>query len=192
MPRRGTGRAPPGSTSTRSTRPTWRPSPRRRPISLAWHERALALAAASADPRARRWRGSLYHNLGWTYLDAGRPGDALAAFEAALACREEAGRLPEVRLARWAVARALRAAGRVAAALAAQQALLAEAAALGAPDGYVCEEIGECLLALGRAAEARPYFARAAAALAADLAGSEPDRLARLRALGAESDAAPA
>jgi hypothetical protein len=38
---------------------------------------------------------------------------------------------------------------------------LAELDALGETDGYVLEEIAECLLALGRGDEARPLFARA-------------------------------
>ena len=48
------------------------------------------------------------------------------------------------------------------------------------------EELGECLLALGRADDARPFFARAAERLGADawLAAHEPDRLDRLRRLG--------
>ena len=48
------------------------------------------------------------------------------------------------------------------------------------------EELGENLLALGQAEAARPYFARAYTELAQDpwLAESEPERLARLQALG--------
>ena len=36
---------------------------------LAWNLRALAHAEASTQPRAGRWRGSLYNNIGWTYFD---------------------------------------------------------------------------------------------------------------------------
>ena len=46
-------------------------------------------------------------------------------------------------------------------ALAEQQALAAELEAEGEVDGYVDEELAECLLALGRGDEARPYFSRA-------------------------------
>jgi hypothetical protein len=38
---------------------------------LAWNQRALELAQASPDPDARRWRASLFNNLGWTYHDRG-------------------------------------------------------------------------------------------------------------------------
>ena len=56
----------------------------------------------------------------------------------------------------------------------------------GAGDGYVEEEIGECLLALGRVDEAKPYFARAYTRLTQDdyLVKHEGARLERLRSLG--------
>jgi len=34
---------------------------------LAWNQRALAVAEASSSSRAKKWLGSLYNNLGWTY-----------------------------------------------------------------------------------------------------------------------------
>ncbi|MCA9972531.1 MAG: hypothetical protein KC425_20055, partial [Anaerolineales bacterium] len=69
-----------------------------------------------------------------------------------------------------------------------QRALLAEYAAVGEADGFVHEEIAECLLALGDAAAARPHFA-AAHRLLAPLGWVEADRLARLAALAAEDAA---
>ena len=153
----------------------------------AWHRRALDLADTSPDPAARRWRGSLWNNIGWARFEAGDLDGALAAFETALAVRREQGQPSETRVAEWCVARCLRALGRPTEALAIQERLAAEAAAVGDPDdGYVAEEIGECLLAMERGEEARPAFARAAALLGADawLAEHEPDRLERLRRLG--------
>jgi hypothetical protein len=52
-------------------------------------------------------------------------------------------------------------------------------------DGYVFEEIGECLLALNRMKEAQPYFAEAYQLLSQDtsLAEQESARLERLRQL---------
>ena len=70
--------------------------------------------------------------------------------------------------------------GRVAEALAIQERLAAETAAAGdRDDGYGVEEIGECLLALGREDDARPWFTRAAELLGSDafLAEHEPDRI---------------
>ena len=152
-----------------------------------WHERALGLAEASPEPAARRWRGSLWNNIGWARFDAGDLDGALAAFETALAARREQGGPREVRVAEWCLARCVRALHRSAEALAIHERLAAEAAAAGEPEsGFTAEEIGECLLDLGRSEEARPYLARAAGLLAADpwLAEHEPDRIARLRRLG--------
>lgn len=152
-----------------------------------WHERALELADTSPDPAARRWRGSLWNNIGWARFDAGDLEGALAAFETALAARQERGQAKETRIAEWCIARCIRALGRPAEALALQERLAAETAAAGVPEsGFGADEIGECLLDLGRAGEARPYLARAAELLGADawLVEHEPDRIARLKHLG--------
>jgi tetratricopeptide (TPR) repeat protein len=152
-----------------------------------WHERALGLAEASPEPAARKWRGSLWNNIGWARFGAGDLVGALAAFETALDARREQGLPKAVRVAEWCHARCIRALGRPAEALAIHERLAAETAAAGEPEsGFAAEEIGECLLDLGRSAEARPYLARAAGLLGADpwLADHEPDRIARLRRLG--------
>lgn len=152
---------------------------------LAWNLRALELAERSQQPAARRWRGSLYNNLGWSYHALGQHDRALEQFELALAAREQAGQAEAIRVARWCVGRGLRALGRYAEALALQQALAAELASADVPDGYVFEELGENLLALGEGVAARAQFAAAYAELSGDawLAEREPERLARLRAL---------
>jgi tetratricopeptide (TPR) repeat protein len=156
---------------------------------LAWNLKALKLAETSADPRARRWLGSLYNNLGWTYHGQEQHDRALELFEKALRFREAQGQPRETRIARWCVARALRSLGRLDEALALQRALLDELEASGEKDGYVFEELGECLLALGQPEAARPYFALAHAALSQDpwLAEDEPARLERLKMLGGVS-----
>ena len=155
----------------------------------ALNERAIAMAEAAADPRARQWLASLYNNLGWTRLDAGQADEALRLFELALAERQKRDQPRETAIARWAVARALRATGRVEEALAAQVQLAADNANDGVDDPYVDEEIGECLLALDREIEARPHLARAAEGLAADtwMAEHESARIARLRELAGQT-----
>lgn len=155
---------------------------------LEWNLRALALAEAATGDRARRWRGSLLNNIGWTYHAAGDFAAALAYLERALAARREQGQEGEVRIARWCVARVQRDLGRPDEALAEQRALLAEYEALAEPSGYVFEEIGECLILKGDAAAARPYFAEAYRLLSADpwLATEEPARLERLLRLAGE------
>jgi uncharacterized protein YbaP (TraB family) len=153
---------------------------------MAWTHRALGAALAAKDPQARRWEASLTHNLGWALHDAGRHDEALQHFRAALAARERDGARPQrIREARWTVARELRALARHDEALALLRALDAELATAGESDGFVPEEIAENLLALGRADEARPFFAQAHAQLSQINTVERPDdaRLARLLAL---------
>ena len=153
-----------------------------------WNGVALDLARTSPDPRAQRWKGSLLNNLAWTFFDQGDREQAHSLFQEALAFREQEGKQPELDVARWCVARSLRALGRVDEALAAQRALQADKEARGQPeDGFIPEEIGECLLALGRPDEARPYFARASALLSQDpwLVEKDAERLARLARMAA-------
>ncbi|MCR9216023.1 MAG: tetratricopeptide repeat protein [bacterium] len=151
-----------------------------------WTRRAIEMAEASSDPKARRWRGSLLNNLGWTRFEAGDATEALRCFQAALEVRIETGSPEGVRIARWSVARAQRELGRVVEALEAQRALEREYAEANESSGYVHEEIGECLLVLGRGTEARGHFRVAHRELSRDpwLVEREPDRLDRLNRLG--------
>lgn len=152
---------------------------------LDWNLQALRLAETTGEPRARRWQASLYNNIGWTYHDQGRYSEALECFEKALLCRQETGDQPEIRVARWCVARCLRSLGRGAEALAILRELEAEHTASGEPDGYVYEELAECLAQMHDPA-ARSYFALAYDQLSRDpwLAEREPERLERLKVLG--------
>jgi tetratricopeptide (TPR) repeat protein len=151
---------------------------------------AIARVEQSSDPRVRRWLAPLHNNLGWAHHDRGEYAQALAAFERAVPLYEARGNPAHVLVARWAVARALRSLGRCDEALAAQRALLAAHAAAGSEDGFVHEEVAECLLALGRGDEAPAHFREAYRLLSRDpwLTRDEPARLARLRQLGQERE----
>jgi tetratricopeptide (TPR) repeat protein len=153
---------------------------------LAWNLRALELAERSADQRARNWRGSLYNNIGWTYHDAGRYEDALTVFEKALEQCKAQGKAREIRIANWCIGKTLRSLGRLTEALDIQRRLLSEIKVAGDPDGYVNEELAECLFALGHDEEAQGHFARAYVVLSQDawLVEQEGDRLQRLKELG--------
>ena len=154
--------------------------------SLNLNLRAIQLAESSTDERARNWLCSLYNNIGWSYHDMGEYVSALDAFEKAEACRRAKGSVKETRIAVWCVARALRSLNRVEEALSKQMMLKAEFESAGESDGFVFEEIAECLLALKRLEEARPYFSKAHEMLVKDafLVEREPERLARLKKLG--------
>jgi tetratricopeptide (TPR) repeat protein len=153
--------------------------------SLWWNERAMEVAEASNHPRAKGWLGSLYNNTGWTYHDMGNYERALTLFEKGLAWREERHDTIATQIAKWTVARTLRSMGRVEEALEKQRVLHEENKAMDRPDPYVSEEMGECLLALGHAAEAQPHFARAYEALSQDewLKDKDPERIERLKTL---------
>jgi len=151
---------------------------------LAWHLKALSLAEGATDSRARDWRASLYHNIGWTYFDAGDATQALDFWQKALALRERMGDAGRTRVAKWTVARGYRAVGRLDDAERIQKALVTEFDAIGEPDGYVFEELAEIAVARGDAVAAKPWAAKAHAALKddPDVANDAP-RIARIAAM---------
>jgi len=159
---------------------------------LDWNLKALALAEGASDARARGWRASLYHNIGWTYFDAGDPAKALDFWQKALALRETTGNADRIRVAKWTVARGYRAMGRLDDAEKIQRALVVELDAIGERDGYVYEELAEIALARGDAAAAQPWAAKAHALLKddPDVANDAP-RLARLAAIASGPSQSP-
>lgn len=130
---------------------------------LAWNDFAIDLAEASDKPAARRWLPALYNNQGWTYHDRGDFQKALTLFEKGRDLRIALkGNAQGIRVARWCVGRALRSLQRLDEALAMQRKLLADyKAAEITEQGFVHEEIGECLWAQGKQAAARPFLATA-------------------------------
>ena len=153
---------------------------------LRWNEIAMEAAEASHDSRAKEWLGALYNNTGWTYHDAGEFQRALECFEKGLAWRVERNDPVTTRIAKWSVARALRSLERTSEALDMQRSLLAELESAGTKDGYLYEELAECLLILGKADDARPFFNLAYHELSKDawLKENEADRLDRLQRFG--------
>lgn len=153
--------------------------------SLDWNLRAIQMAEFSADEKARGWLGSLYNNTGWSYHDMGDYESALKIFEKAESYFGEVRREDRLRIAKWTVARCLRSLKRIEEALSNQLALKAEFDSIGGSDGYVDEEIGECLLFLNRGNEAKPYFAKAYELLSQDewMMANEPERMKRMKEL---------
>jgi tetratricopeptide (TPR) repeat protein len=147
--------------------------------------RAIQLAESSTQGRAQGWLGSLYNNMGWTYHDMGDFESALEMFEKAEAFRRSRNDANATRVATWAVARCLRSLNQIKDALSKQLELEEEFESVNETDGYVFEEIGECLLLLDRKEEARPYFAKAYEVLSQDgfLVANEAERLERLKQL---------
>lgn len=108
---------------------------------LGLNQRALEVARASTEQRARDWDASLLNNIGMTYADAGDFEAALASFEEALAARERIGDPGSIRVARWMIGWSLRNLGRLDEARAVQEALKAELDEIGDTDQYVDEEL---------------------------------------------------
>lgn len=148
--------------------------------SIRWGETALKMAAKSKDDRAKRWRGSLLNNLAWTYHDKGDYSKALKTFKEAESFQETNGNPVALRISKWAVARCLRSLKKYAEAIA-----ILEELVKFPEEGYVSEELGEDLLALGRGDEAKPHFKKAYDLLSKDayLVEHEAARLERLKDL---------
>jgi tetratricopeptide (TPR) repeat protein len=132
----------------------------------AWSRRAVELAESSPDPEVRGWLASLYNNLAWEHDDAGEPDQALELFAAALRERDQRPeQASELAVARWALGRALRRAGRADEALPLLEQALAWTDQVGRPDGWFHEELALTLAAVDDRAAARPHAALALALL---------------------------
>lgn len=75
---------------------------------IKWNKLAIELVENSPSVRAQAWQGSLYNNLGQAYLEAKLYPQALDILKKAQKFREKEGYGPNIRVAKWAVARALR------------------------------------------------------------------------------------
>ena len=154
--------------------------------SLNWNNIAIKLAEDSKDEKSKRWLGSLYNNTGWTYFDMKEYDKALDIFKKNVDWHTERGSKMPLIIAKWSVARTLRAMREVDTALSMQLNLLDEIKEKKLdPDGYVFEEIGECLLVKGKKGDAKTYFKQAYELLSKDiwLMENEKDRLNRLKEL---------
>ena len=147
-----------------------------------WNLKALALAEKSSRERSRGWRGSLYNNVGYAYLEAEVYPAALEAFEKALLVYQEQASAYKITLGRYAIAQTLRKMGQVEKA----HDIMQELTENDAEDGYFQEELAEILLAMGKADQAQAHFANAYNKLSQDawVVENESERLERLKTLG--------
>jgi tetratricopeptide (TPR) repeat protein len=154
-----------------------------------WNIIAMEYAENASEERAKGWLGALYNNLGWTYFDMKKYETALGLFEKGLEWRKERKQVQEIRIARWSIAKTKRMLGHIEEAIEIQFSLKKEYDEDSEKDGYVFEEIAECLLALSRQDEAKTYFKTAYEYLSKDewLMENEKERMERLKQLGEES-----
>ncbi|MFF2753109.1 tetratricopeptide repeat protein [Psychrobacillus sp. NPDC058041] len=144
-----------------------------------------ALECAEKNPKASRWLGSLYNNIGWAKVENGNLEEALELFKRALEFRIAQGNSNSVFIAKWCIAKVLRLLGQVDDSLTILMELLAETEQTIEPDGYVFEEIAECLLLLNRSEEAQPYFSLCYDRFILDhfLTTKHPERIIRIKEL---------
>jgi tetratricopeptide (TPR) repeat protein len=155
---------------------------------LAWTQTGIELAESVSDPSVRNWLGPLLNNLGWEHYESGEYEPALDAFKRALGVRkQDPTNRSAIEIARYAVAKTLRALGRPAEAAPLLEQAVAWADGEGTPDGWFHEELAESYAGLGRAADAAEQARRALALLPeADPSFEEDgDRANRLRRLAA-------
>lgn len=125
------------------------------------------------------------YSAGWAYFNNGNYEEALYMFEKALEFRKQQGDSATIPTARWAVGKALRMMNHTEEALEIQQELFQDYQAAGRKNGFVYEEIAECLFAMDRGDEAQDWFAAAYSELSKDrTVAGDTDRLNRLKTLG--------
>lgn len=160
---------------------------------IQWNEIAIGLANKTDDEKAKKWLGSLYHNLGQALLEAMQYEQALDSFKKALRYREEEAYEPNIRVAKWAIAKTLRFLNRCDEALTILDSLKIEYEKLAAqpdmPDlmfkltrGWVYEEFAEVFVRLGDK-RAKEFAQLAFDDLSLNPALTDIERLERLKTL---------
>lgn len=163
-----------------------------------WNQRAIKRAEQTQDKKARQWLGSLYNNLGKSYLDDKQYDQALQTYQKALEYRKRENDTFHIRNAQWAIGHALRMMGKNQEALALQQALLQEHENIAKENlfdspahkqffplerGLVYEELAEIYYAMKDHEQAKHYAKLAYALLAQHgwMIKIEPQRLEKLK-----------
>ena len=151
-----------------------------------WIEKALLLAEGSIQDRAKLCLSTLYTTRGWAQYDARNYEGALETFKKALSCINPQVSPRKIIVAKWAIAKTLRSLGQPEEALKIQENLLIESNRLNQKDGYIYEELAECLQSLKRNTEAQVYFDLAYQVLSKDswFSDNKADRIKRLKNFG--------
>jgi tetratricopeptide (TPR) repeat protein len=114
---------------------------------LKWHEKAIELSEKTSDHKAKKWLGSLYNNVGWTYHDNEEFYKALDYFSKNVEWHEERKTVRGLIIAKWAVARTLRSLNNIDVAIHMHLSLIKEIEEKELEeDGYIYEELGACYL----------------------------------------------
>lgn len=135
-------------------------------------------------PSEQGWLYAFYNNLGEAYAAQSDYENALAAFRDLAALKTAKDQEPEP-YTQKDIAKMLRLLGRTTEALAVIEPLHARLTSEGKQDGWIDEELAECLLALGKSADAKPLFQRTYESQKNEpwVVQNEPKKLERLKAL---------
>ncbi|MDO9576389.1 MAG: tetratricopeptide repeat protein [Candidatus Cloacimonadales bacterium] len=154
---------------------------------IEWNLIAFYLVEKSEDPRCQSWLGALANNIGWTYFDLDDYDKALVFFQKGYDWRQTQLDEEATRIAKWSVARCLRALERYDDALQMQLELENEIMEKQLDqDGYVYEELAELYSIKNDRLKMQKYANLAYDLLSQDswLAENQPERLERMKNLG--------
>jgi tetratricopeptide (TPR) repeat protein len=152
-----------------------------------WNRRALAVI--DKDPKQQGWLPAIYNNLGETYRAAKEYEKALDCFQKRAQWFGDRGKKPDM-YTRKDIARMERLLGRTDAALAVIEPIARDLKAKNQADGYISAEYGQCLAAVGRAGEAKPFLVEAYERLSKDdyMVKYEPEELRHIKQLAGIGD----
>lgn len=153
---------------------------------LNWNEIAIELIEKSTNERAKGWLGSLLNNTGWSYFERGDYDTAMDYFKKNVAYHTEKNNKEQLRIAKWCVARTLRAQNKIDEALALQDEIFESMKKNNETgDGYVFEELGELYLIKDNKEKSKANFKIAYELLSQDgwLMKNEKLRLDRIKKL---------
>lgn len=154
---------------------------------IEWNLIACELVEKTDDPRCQGWLGALANNIGWTYFDLDEYEKAWVFFQKGYDWRQAQSDDEATRIAKWSVARCLRALEKYDEALQMQLELETEIKEKQLEqDGYVYEELAELYLIIEEPILMKRYALWAKELLSRDswLVENQPDRLQRLKDLG--------
>lgn len=145
-----------------------------------WNCKALSLA--QNDPRQQRWLPTILNNLGETYRARKEYEKALDCFEKRAQVFRDRHREPDI-FTMKDIARMNRLLGRLDVALAIIEPIAKDLKSKNQPDGYISAEYGQCLAAVGRQDDARPFLIEAFQMLSKDnyMVKNEPEELQRIK-----------
>ncbi|MFC1897944.1 hypothetical protein ACFLYJ_00040 [Candidatus Cloacimonadota bacterium] len=154
---------------------------------IEWNLIAFDLVEKTQDQRVKGWLGALSNNIGWTYFDLEEYETALGFFQKGYDWRKLQPDETATRIAKWCVARCLRALEKYDEALQMQLDLEIEINQKESEkDGYVFEELAELYAVKNDFVQTKIYANWAFEILSQDpwLQQNQPDRLQRLKDLG--------